>query len=474
MRKTIDTPPDIKGVAWRNERDRRRKKEDRLPQMREGGPSTAWTLERAVQLGTACAWRDKNGAVPFPADSKDQKDWWNEQAGRQVQPNRRTLRMNTAGCHPETKKHSPSINCMQHTGKTSEVAAKRKREAYESLSRMNLGHDQQNAVEGVAIHLLIVFFRELISTFDRDWEVMPVFDGLEADFMMRKKDWADVWVPLQMKSSGCIPGIKTNYHLKRGDYPNVFCVCVGMTGFVNRTTDVRGPNDIANAPGCAIAEIWHIGSCKDIEKSLGPTFGTPYSKFDASRRLNFGATLEAKRTFAEKLLRGIESWDTRLPRTCVFYEISDTINSKTTRKCNIEKNGFKVVDTALHTCGLRVDPVWRQNECVDYAVVSVDSGEPLVFVSGKTGSEMNGDPNQRQFLLSGAPNKRFCDVVIASYSGAHHRVAVMSRDTVYVEGMKFFRWNEKHLKPGVRVFNDISTPEAAKTFADYILSCRSS
>jgi hypothetical protein len=67
-------------------------------------------------------------------------------------------------------------------------------------------------------------------------------------------------------------------------------------------------------------------------------------------------------------------------------------------------------------------------------------------------------------------NKHFCDVVIASYAGAHHKVAVMSHETVYVKGMVKFCWNESHLKAGVRIFDDIRIPETARAFADHVLT----
>ncbi len=95
-------------------------------------------------------------------------------------------------------------------------------------------------------------------------------------------------------------------------------------------------------------------------------------------------------------------------------------------------------------------------------------GQPLVFVSGKTGTLKTNDPKQGQFKLKKAVNKHFCNVVIASYSGAYHKVAVMSRNTVYIEGMKTFSWNENHLKPGVRIFEDIRIPETARAFADLL------
>ena len=84
----------------------------------------------------------------------------------------------------------------------------------------------------------------------------------------------------------------------------------------------------------------------------------------------------------------------------------------------------------------------------------------------------NGKVTQRDFPLNGAVNKRFCDVVVASYAGAHHKVAVMSRNTAYAEGMKKCHWNEEDLKPGVRVFEDIRVPAVEKAFVDHLLTFR--
>ena len=466
------------GVDWKKkmyERKRQLRNEDKLPRVRDGKATTAWTLAQAVVLCAMCFFRGKNGAVPYPAEHKKQIAWWKEQERKKIRNSYRKILMDTTGCPTGTKEFSKRISDMQHCGKTEKQANKRQREGAEAVSAKQMGHEQKNAVEGVAIHLLLVFFRAAFPGFDKVWEVMPVFDGLEADFMMRRKDWLpDVWVPMQMKSaSECVQGRPVSYNLARGDYPHVFCVCVGMLGFVHRTEDVSGPNDIANAPGCSIGEIWNIGSCSDIDTSMRPTFNVPYSKFAADRRLHFpGATDEAKRAFAEALLRDIESWPTRLARNRVFYEFSNTINNNTKENIKTEKNGFAVVDAALRTCGLRIDPVWRQGECADYVVANVESGEPLVFVSGKTGTVNNVDWKQRYFHHRSAPNKRFCDVVVASYSGAYHRVAVMSRDAVYVAANTNFCWNEDRLDPGVRIFDDIRKEEVGKEFAHYILSFR--
>ena len=196
-------------TEWRekeNARKRQIRKEDKLQKVREGGSKTPWTLAAAVMLCIACAFRGKNGADPYPADSEKQIAHWDEQAQDGITPSKRTLLMDIRGCKHGTKEYSPTIKDMQSRGKTAETAAKRERESAVARSDTQKGHKQKNAVEGNAIHLLLALF-QLVASFC-DWEVMPVFDGNEADFVMRKKDWPlDLWVPLQMKStSECIFG----------------------------------------------------------------------------------------------------------------------------------------------------------------------------------------------------------------------------------------------------------------------------
>jgi hypothetical protein len=445
-----------------NARKRQLSKEDKIPQIRKGKKNTPWTLVLAVVL---CAVWAKNGDQPYPADSEKQIASWLEQEAQGIQPAKRKILMK---CASGVDKPSPTITYMQSQGKTPEVAAKCKLEGNKAKRCAHMGQDQKNAVEGVAIHLLLDFLCVVPSFCD--WEAFPVFDGLEADFIMRKKDWPpDEFVPVQMKSVGeCIDGKTVNYSLKKCDYPNVFCVGVGLQGYVLRTVDVIGPDDIANAPGCAIVEIWNIGSCGIIEASLNPTFGVRYSKLDAARRLQCAtASAEEKRAFATTLLGDIEAWP-RMDQRRIFYEFSHEINSKVTQTCQTEKAGFVAVDKVLRLHGMCVEPVWRQGECVDYKVLA--TGKPLAFVSAKTGSLKNGKDTQRGFELHAAPNSRFCDFVVASYAGKHHKVALMSRDTVYAAGMKTFSWNEERLKEGVRVFEDIRIPDVGKAFAECLAS----
>jgi hypothetical protein len=469
-----------------NQRSKNRK-EDKLAKFRTGGPNTPWTLVGAVLLAIACEFRGKNGAVPHPADSTEQIEHWEDQKQRKISPSQRTLLMKTTttttGFPAGTRTHSPRINIMQTYGKTEAVSKERKMKGLKKLNEKFTGQNLSNPVEGCAIYLLICFFRLMIDTYDRNWEVAPVFDGQLADFMIRRREWPPgQWVPIQMKSaSECVIGKTTNYGCIRGRYIGVFVVCVGMIGYVHRTTDVVDPNDSANAPECSLGELWNLGSCNNTPgENFTPTFGVPYSKMiSTDRRLDFySATIEVQRIFAEKLLGDIEKW----PQQTLNQILFDVNNPKL--KTKVEKDGFKVVDEALLLAKLSLKPVWRQNECVDYSIEKIETpGQPLVFVSGKTGSltKNKNDPKQRRFPLRKAVNKHFCDVVIASYAGAHHKVAVMSHETVYVKGAaenggaaergpKTFYWNEDHLKAGVRIFDDIRIPETARAFADHVLT----
>ena len=441
-----------------NAQVRQRKKEDKLPRIRNG---KSWSLQDGVQLASEAV----HGARPYPFDSKEQMEWWDKQKVGGIIPSRRKILMDVSGCPHRTKKMSPTINTMQSRGKTEETSKKRKREKYQKQSEMNMGRDQKHAVEGCAIHMVFDFLLRHIPNFDNMWEALPVFDGLEADFMMRHKNWpSNEWVPIQMKSAtGCTNGKKINYNLKNGEYKNIFCICVGMVDYTSHIP--TSPDDIS-LDGCTIGEIWNIGSSSKIEKSLQPTFGVPYSKCAPEYRLQMSsASDEEKRSFAQTIIRDIEAWEHRFSQERIFYEFSNTINKRVGEMHRVEKKGFQFLDEQLRKCGLYVSPVWRQNECVDYAIADLKTNKNLVYVSGKTGS---GNLKQRYFELSKAPNDNFCDCVIASYSGLLHRVAVMNRTTVYDTTKKTFYWNDNKINPGVRVFDDIRNVEVAREFAEYI------
>jgi len=365
---------------------------------------------------------------------------------------------------------------MQSYGKDAQTAAKRKREGADEVSRAHTGQPQTNAVEGVAIHFLFSLFRLFTPGFDDVWETSPVLDELEADFMMRRRDWpAEHWVALQMKSSGkCLVGTQTTYKVGRNEYPNVFVVCVGMMDYKHRDRDVSSPDDIAPHAECVVLEAWNVGRWSETlsAKTFGPTVGVPYSGIaDTTRRLDMTkASDEEKRLFVQRLLRDVEAWQPRFTWDQIMFGFDDPrINAKVGEMHKIEKLGFVAVDSAIQPHGLRLVPVWRQGECVDYAIEDANTGK-RAYVSGKTGTVDHGSETQRYFQLSAGVNHRFCDLVIASYSGAFHKVAVMARDIVYVDGMKTFCWNEKKLKQGVRIFQDVRTPRDGKAFADHIRS----
>jgi hypothetical protein len=92
--------------------------------------------------------------------------------------------------------------------------------------------------------------------------------------------------------------------------------------------------------------------------------------------------------------------------------------------------------------------------------VNCTTGEAVLYVSGKTATVKGDKSTRREFSLGKAPKAHFCDCVIASYAGAHHKVAVLSCGTVYGNGKQFFYWNEMKSSTmrGVRIFEDVRDP----------------
>jgi hypothetical protein len=461
---------------------RRRHREDKAPVVRTGKKTTPWTLESAVKLCDLTQRLETRG-VALRADDTRQISCWNEQRLIGIRPGRRKLLMDTSKCAHGTLEKSPKINHMQSRGKTPEMAAKRAKMSAHKKSAASLGRPPQHAVEGAAIFLLISFFRFFVNDFDAIWEVAPVFDGLEADFMMRKKRVADAdarWIPIQMKSvTGCDIGKQNNYKgLFHGSYPFMFCVCIGMVNYEHRSYEyVKDANDSAPNAECKIGEIWRIGCSNNIPRTVktdfGPRFGVPYSNMDANRRLNYlEATDTEKRYFAHALLNEIKNWPQTFTRNETLYEFGDKLNSNVAPKIRIEKKGLYIIDKALSLSTMRIEAVWRQNEAVDFSVVNCATGHVVVYVSCKTATAYPHTFMQKSFPLNKAPNVRLCDCVIASYSGAHHKIAVMSRDTVYGAGKKHFYWNENKSSKmqGVRIFEDIRDPKTARAFSAHLVS----
>lgn len=175
------------------------------------------------------------------------------------------------------------------------------------------------------------------------------------------------------------------------------------------------------------------------------------------------ASVEKQTEFIFNMLTEWEAWPKKLTEHAILYDM-DFVNAKSTKNYKTEKRGFEAVANALRALGVKLIPVWRQGECVDYKFV-LDG--KVLYVSGKTGSVSHSDPHQRLFNLGVAPNKHFCDVVVASYANNYQRVAVMAPSDVYVSGKVTFGWNENELKKSVKIFN-LDTEAAA--FVKYVFS----
>lgn len=143
---------------------------------------------------------------------------------------------------------------------------------------------------------------------------------------------------------------------------------------------------------------------------------------------------------------------------------TDGINKGMGGNHKVEKFGFDVLGKALGPFGFQLAPVKRQNEATDGMIVG---GSFQCAVSMKTGKVNGGNKFSRTFHLNKAPNKQHVDVVIALYSKEFNRVAVMHRDTVYVDDKKTFCWNEAKFKPEVAIF-DLSKKSQVEALIDHL------
>ena len=436
-----------------------------------------WTLETAVIIALKADW-----PVLSATDLK-QIEFWNSQS---CISSRRKLLLDLSSNHyrvtNKLKTHSPAVSNLNQFGKTAETSAFRKQNGKTKRKETMLGHSQYHHIEGVAIALLLNFFRTWIPTFDDCVEVTPVFDELEADFAVRKKkEFNSKWIPIQIKSANNLQiGKLTQYKLSHGAYPKMFCVCVGLSSCTYRV-ESDSPNDIRASDG-TIAEIWNIGASSNLPTSVrhvfGTLFGTEYSKMPIHFRLQIPkASDDSMRLFAETLLHDMLIWPHKFCLDDINYDTSglNGINESVNHMCRIEKAGFWIVEQALRQTGFCIKPVWRQNECVDYSIHNTSNLEQVVYVSAKTATLENKTQYGRFFATvrknSVTRNVQLCDIVIANYSGSLHKVAVIPRETVYVPGRKRFCWNESipTRMVNVRVFEDIRVPEQARNFVNYVM-----
>lgn len=382
---------------------------------------------------------------------------WKDQKARNIRPSHRSCMVHMPnGAVVE----SPIHIYITKRGSTKAQKVLRKEAGNTKRGSTMLGCEQQHALEGAAILMLRKLLQLLCPEEFACWTLKPVFDGNQADMMARHESWAfDQWMAIQIKSCRIKLGTHATYGLRHGQYDgNINCVAVGIRNF-KADKEPKSADD-TEAKGY-VYELWNVGDSKNVKASLQPTPDVKYRPLGADRRMETKSSVEKQTEFLRNMLAEWRAWQNKLNKSDILYDMA-VFNAKSTEKTKTEKRGFETIANALGALSVKLSPVWRQNECVDFKLV-LDNRE--LYVSGKTGSVVNNNVHQRYFLLNVAPNKHFCDVVVASYAKNHQRVAVMAPSDVYIAGS--FCWNEKDLKKGVAIF-DLDTE--AEEFLKHVFS----
>ena len=355
-------------------------------------------------------------------------------------------------------KHSYTIDNMKERGTSANVAKTRKADGSRKKSASKMGHDQLNALEACAIDLLRAEIRKHLSAEEfAQWHFEYVFDGLEADLMVRHDSFPiGKWVAIQIKSSEIKFGKNTNYNLATGKYkPWMYCIGIGVRGYV--TNKHPTSCDDTHVPSARLYEMWDLGTCQ----ALWPYPATLYTKVKAEKRCFFMHEAQGYANpgdFIQNMMRNIMAWPTEamFTREEILFDRTK-INTRIKKsKHAIENEGFHALYKALPE--MRAPA--RQNETIDFVW-------NMLGFSGKTAVINHGDSKQRSFCINSHKNDHFCHWIIVSYPDMeYNQVAVIPAAVVYRCGNANFYWNEttgtnmQH----VRIFNLETDREALRAY----------
>ena len=406
------------------------------------------TLALALVIFTFCC---AGKGVPLTEMDVRQINHWNDQ---KKNPGLRTILY--TDINGEIK-HSETINNMKKRGTSLDVAKTRKADGSRKKSASQLGHDQRHALEACAIDLLRAEIRKHLPAEEfAQWHFEYVFDGLEADLMVRHDSFPiDKWVAIQIKSGSIEFGKNTGYNLAAGMYkPWMYCIGIGVRGYV--TNKHPTSCDDTHVPSARLYEMWDLGKCQ----ALQPFPATLYTTTKPEKRCFFMHEAQGYATpgdFIRHMMRNILAWptDAMFTREAILFDRT-TVNTRIKIKQVIENEGFHALFKALPE--MRAPA--RQNETIDFV------WNALGF-SGKTAGISNGDPKQRSFDLKAHKNDHFGNWVIASYRDmGYTQVAVIPAAVVYRCGKTAFCWNETKgtNMQHVRIFNLETDREALRAY----------
>jgi hypothetical protein len=393
------------------------------------------------------------GGVPLPVND-ERHNWENQLStklksfGKKKVPSLRTIGI----LMPDGSiKPSDTYDKMKHTGITAEQRNENRELASKKLSEISQSHKQWNEIEAISISLFIKLIKENTTT---EYTFSTIFDGLQADFMIRNNKWPpNQWVPIQIKSANIGFGKYTRYTIVN-KYENIYCLCIGLL-YYNENIEPKNCNDTTNT--AKIFEILDMGKARSISTTPGLKSYEYINRLYVSHEL-IDKKYEKKeeiRIFIDNMLLNIEKFP-RFTKEIIFFDIGFNELSKSKI---IEMKGIETIYKILEKYGINIIAPKRQNETVDYII---EYNKKCICVSQKSSSITR--KNFRSFSLGSAPNSHFVDIIIAICTINYDKISLIPSGCYNNKSLKSFNWCESSAEhKGVKEFN-ISTTKGEIDF----------
>lgn len=413
----------------------------RIPRLTEG----SWTYSKAVIEAKARKFVVADGAEYF----------WNQQTCTGI---KRKMRVMYYGKRKDV--HLNHILSGHTRALKPTIEEKRASCAKQSatVTARNLG--QVNWMEAAGIHaaMKILDPQGLL-------EVRLLFDGLNADFLLRPSNSTeDAWVPVQMKTGeahdGCVYlNVKKEDGLPGGKYHGM--IIIGAVLDVDRDAVKKTMEVFGAIPGVKVTELFLYGSASDIQgtSSLSPYPRRQQDDKYGDHRFVVGFDVEQR---LGRMQSKVQHLVHTIPK--VTYEDAccsfgpGTLNVKLNEKRLQEVLNIKALAEVVGIESLRAPAL--QNFTTD---IIWDLGDMSINISLKTATVNNdGSYGGYCFELKAAPYAEHCHVVMAFYKEGTQRthVSVICARRVYDTNQTCLCWSKSNNSDILDDRIDLRQPDA--------------
>lgn len=293
------------------------------------------------------------------------------------------------------------------------------------------------------------FFKLIDSQYPNVFEFEPLPDGLTADLLIRRKNCGNMWIPVQVKSCKAYFdeelqfGLTKQDGLSGGRYEKMVVWCLSIDPYCNRPSAEQGFNTVSQVN---LRDIFVYGNASEMPgKRLAP-YPRIHGKTDAYGLNRYSAGINTDDELNAIIKLAVYHIDNAVKCTRQDAWFRSSINNRLAKLHILEVDNSQSLAQVVKFENMTA-PL-AQNETVD---VILSIGGKSVNVSLKTAS-LHGKEGYR-FVISKAPNAKFCDVVLVFYvnrkTSVRTHVSVLDSKKIYTgDKLKMFCWSnisKKHI-----------------------------